>query len=622
MNKKYLEAYYENEYDANRRMVFILTSTAIFLFIMLILYNVGVFSVTKSTLTIIDISFPINIIILLLPLTSLKNKYYRRPHFKNIVLIDYILVVSLLNIIIPKHAILGWAACIITANHYYNPRVGRGVFIFTIIMMFISLYLGLFFGEYDSNLLTGQMHTADGLIYNPFLEQTFPDTPFGRFEYIKAINALGFNLNRYVSIFIFYYLPRLGCLTIIFFISNALNKRTYNLLKTEIQTSVEQERTNTELNVAKDIQLETLPNSFFQNANVELQAYIKPTTEVGGDFYDYFVLDNHHIGILIGDVSGKGIGAAMFMMKTITCFENVVSINKTPAETLQEVNRKIYEGNHNTMFVTCFYAILDTKEGTLVYANAGHLPPVIGTTKHYRFLKQNPGFVLAVMENITFSNETAKMAPGDAIMFYTDGITEAKNKDGKLYGDIALINLFNRCESNNLADLNQLIKDDLFAFTKDAQQSDDITYLLLKYHGPNCFYQEKTFSGKKLTVKPMLDFLKTFKNNHVLIESFINSLCIVSDELLSNIIKYGELEKDGEITIKTFYSVDAKEFVLTIIDNGIAFNPFMVNEEPIGEDYQTKSEGGLGILIVKNIVDDYSYIRTTNKNIIILVKHL
>ena len=616
--EKYLKAYYENEADANKQMAFALLFTAVLLSIIWIGYFVGIFNVTKTTLIITHIVIALSLGILISPAFYLKTSRIKKPGFKYFVLFAFMLVIGILNVVIPKHIVIGWAICIVLTNHYYNPKVGKIVFIFTAVAMLFCLYAGMFLGEYDANLLNGQLDAKQGIIYNYTLENTYPDTPTGRFEYLRDLLPTGDN--RYLKVFLYYYVPRIALITIIFFVSNALNKRTYNLLVKELQVSSEQQKTKTELEVAKEIQLATLPVGFVTSKDIEIQAELKAAKEVGGDFYDYYALDDDHVAILIADVSGKGIPAAMFMMKTITCFKNYMSLNKTPAEIMKEVNRTIFEGNDSNMFVTCFLAMINTKTGEVKYANAGHNPPIIGQKKKYVFLKCNAGFVLGGLPEAFVKDEEVVLKKGDSLTLYTDGITEAMNNERELYGEERLLKLFNKKEYSCLVELHRDLKDDVEKFVNGADQSDDMTYITIQYRGDRCFYEEKIFPGKMEELPAMLDFLSSFANKYGFPATSISKAMVVADELLSNVVKYGYKDYDGDIFLRVLLNLDKKEAVLTIIDYGIEFNPFEVDNKPVEGDVSKIAVGGLGILIVKNLATEYAYDRINNKNITIIKK--
>ena len=614
--KEYYAEYYKNEYDANKNMAFALLFAAVLLTLIWIAYITGIILLTKETRLVVDITFPIDIIILVSPMFYLKSKFLKKPRFKNFLLYSLLFVISILNIIIPKHAILGWAVCIVLANHYYNPKLGTKIYIMILVLMLISVYAAMFLGEFDSNLLTGQSDEAQGLIYNAYFTEAFPDTPAGRYQYLHALKEIG--QNRYITTFAYYYLARVVVISIVFFASNSLNKRTGNLLLSELRVSSEQSKTKTELEVATEIQKQTLPTEFITNKDVEIQAELKAAKEVGGDFYDYFRLDDTHIAILIGDVSGKGIGAAMFMMKAITCFKNIASINLTPKETLEKVNEKLIVGNDSEMFVTCLYAIINTENGKMVYANAGHTKPVVGKNKNFHFLNCNSGFLLGVMEDIFVIDEEYQLSHGELVTLYTDGITEARRSDGAFYGEERMLDLYNKKNYSCLLELHAELKDDIMTFVDNAPQSDDITYITLKYHGDEYVYEEKSYLGIQENIPKMLEFINSFASKYNFEKQFVNNLMVVGDEMISNIVRYGYKEIEGNVYIRLLYNIDNKEFVLTLIDIAPEFNPFKIEEKEI--DSPSAKEGGLGILIVKKLMSEYAYDRINGKNIINLKK--
>jgi len=607
--KKYMEAYYDNEADANRQMIFANAFSGVILFVMWMLYLLRVFPLYNNTFTLINIFFPISIFILLCPLFWLKRGL-KKPRLKYFLVFSFIFVVAILNVIIPKHAIIGWALGIVIVNHYYNPKLGLLAFLLILSLMLICLYLGMFVGEYDPNLL-GSGRIVDGEIkYIYGISE--------RFDYLHEMLIGGDN--RYAKVFCYYYVSRAVILTLIFFVSNALNKRTYRLLIKEIAIGNEQSKTKTELEVASKLQLSTLPTEFLANENIEIQAELKPAKMVGGDFYDYYSLSKNEVAVLIGDVSGKGIPAAMFMMKVITCFKNYISANKSPAEILKEVNSAIYKNNESQMFATCFLAIINTNTGVVKYANAGHNPPIVGSNKKYKYLSCNNGVMLGVVENVNLVDEQTTLNSGDTLTLYTDGITEAKNDKNELYGENRLINIFNKKEYSCLLELHHYLKEDVEKFANGAEQSDDLTYITIRYHGEKYLYQEKVFNTSKNDIQEMLAYIKEFAVCNKFDSGFVGNLMIVGDELLSNIIKYAYKDAFGFIYIRLLYNTLGKELILTLADNGTSFNPFEVNNMPASGDANSLKEGGLGILIVKKLMSEYAYDYINGKNIITLKK--
>ena len=606
-NEKYFKAYYDNEYDANRQMSFANAFAAGMLLVVWILYIVGLFKITQRVFFLVNIVFPIGILVLLTPLIYalfFKN-FLRRPHYKHFVVFSFVLVVAILNIIIPKHALIGWALCIVIVNHYYNPVLGRITFGVVMAGLLGCMYIAMLVGEYDPHLLGNGVIKDGKIVYVDGLQE--------RLEMLKEMKANG--EDRWLKVFLYYFISRGLVLSLVFLVCNSLNVRTYKLLIEEIRVSGDQQKTKTELEVAKEIQLASLPAEFITNQEVEIQAELKAAKEVGGDFYDYFILGDNHVAIVIGDVSGKGIPAAMFMMKTITCFKNYTAPNRMPSEILQLVNKTIYNGNDSKMFVTCFLAIINTKTGRVKFANAGHNPPLVGQKGNYNFLKVNPGFLLGCFPEAYVKDEEFYLNNGDTITLYTDGITEAMNNNREQYGNERLLNVFNRKTYSCLVELHHELKDDVDDFVNGAEQSDDITYITLKYHGDEYNYKEHNFDASSENIPQILDFLRQFAENNKFDEKFTNNLLVVGDELCSNIVKFGYEDGKGEIFIRCLYNINAKEFIFTIIDKGIPFDPFENEAKPLEGDISKRPVGGLGLLIVKKLMSEYAYDRVNNKNI-------
>lgn len=610
-DKNYQKAYYDNEADANKHMSYVNAAAGALAILIWILYLTKVFTIPDQFFVFICILFPAIAILMFIPLFFVKTDMIRKPGYKYFILFSLLAVICALNISVPKHSVLFWPFAILIANHYYNPTIGRVIYAVSLILMLFCMYLGMFFGEFDENLFGGGVVMPDGSIGTV---ETFAE----RWQLLHDLMLQG--NNRYVKVLIFYYFPRAMIVSLFFMVSNLLNKRTYKLLDREIKVHDEQEKAKTELGVAKEIQLNTLPDGIVDTKDVEIVGELKAAKEVGGDLYDYIDIDEDHVAALIGDVSGKGVPAAMFMMKTITSFRDFAAPNKTPSQILKQVNAAIFKGNKKSMFVTCFLAILNKKTGHLVYANAGHNPPIIGSNKNYRYLKCNPGFLLGCFEDAFISDEETTLKPGESLTLYTDGITEARNISGEFYGDTRLLEIFNKREYTCTIELHHSIKDEIATFVGEAPQSDDITFITIRYQGGRYSYEEKFFDAKKENVPEMLDFISKFGDKHQFPEDFKNKLVIVGDELFSNIINHGYEGKGGEIFVRILFNHDKNEFALTVIDRAKAFNQLEVNNPEVGSDAKTQKIGGLGIMIVKKIMTQYAYDRINDKNILVLKK--
>ncbi len=247
-------------------------------------------------------------------------------------------------------------------------------------------------------------------------------------------------------------------------------------------------KTEAELNVASNIQRDMLPNifpAFPDRSEFDIYATMDPAKEVGGDFYDFFMIDKTHLAIVIADVSGKGVPAALFMVIAKTIIRNQAQSSLSPAEIFTRANEQLCENNGEGLFVTAYLGILDLKSGVLTYANAGHNPPLIQQNGgRFEWLKLRPGFVLAGMEGMRYKEFQVTLSPGDSLFMYTDGVTEATNAALELYGDKRLEDALNAEDAKGLApdQLLPLIKSKVDLFVASAPQADDITMLELQFH--------------------------------------------------------------------------------------------------------------------------------------------
>lgn len=251
--------------------------------------------------------------------------------------------------------------------------------------------------------------------------------------------------------------------------------------------AAEKTRLNSELEFARAVQISALPQ-IHDDPRFEIYASMEAAKEVGGDFYDFFIVDESHLAFLIADVSGKGIPAAMFMMNAKAQLKsNILNNPKKPLdEVIYDVNNSICEGNDACMFVTVFVGVLDLRSGLLTYVNAGHNAPVVRRANgEASWLPVENGFVIGGMDSVSYVQETFQLSPDDGILLYTDGVTEAMNPQLALYGDDRLITLMDGPIMHSAPSdciLDEL-KGDVLAFADGAPQSDDITMLFLRYLG-------------------------------------------------------------------------------------------------------------------------------------------
>lgn len=267
------------------------------------------------------------------------------------------------------------------------------------------------------------------------------------------------------------------------FMEQALRQYIINLR----ETTAAKERIESELKIASDIQMSILPRSFPafpDRTEFDVFAAIKPAREVGGDFFDFFFIDDDHLFFTIGDVSGKGVPASLFMAITRTLLKAHASSDTPPDEILYRVNNKIAENNETCVFVTVFCGILNIASGEIVYSNGGHNPPLtIASSEAVEYISMPKGMALGVMEDTPYRIARLVLQPGDVFFTYTDGVTEAMDPDGRLFSEKRLQDELFALRSGSIQEIGDGLMQQIVNYADGAQQSDDITMMLLKYRG-------------------------------------------------------------------------------------------------------------------------------------------
>ncbi|MCQ2551507.1 MAG: SpoIIE family protein phosphatase [Clostridia bacterium] len=385
---------------------------------------------------------------------------------------------------------------------------------------------------------------------------------------------------------------------------------------------MEKERMGSELNVATNIQAGMLPSSFPafpEREDFDVYATMNPAKEVGGDFYDFFMVDEDHLAIVIGDVSGKGVPAALFMVIAKTLIKNYAMMGLEPSEIFETVNNALCEGNEQDIFVTAWMAVVDLKTGQVKYVNAGHNPPLIKLGDSFSYIEQKPGLVLAAFENFKYKQGQFTIQPGDRIYLYTDGVTEATDKGGNLYGEDRLIEFINSRADAPIERVLHGIRRDIDDFVGEAEQFDDITMLL--------FDLTKKTKGKRLELDATLDsmgrvmdFIDTELDRLGANMKAKAQIDIAVDELYSNMARYAYGDQVGKVIISM--SSEGKNVRIKFINSGEPFNPLEKEDPDVSLGLEDRDIGGLGIFISKNIMDKMEYEYLDGYNVITVEKNI
>lgn len=452
----YSVAFAENEKQANLYVARCMRVLAAVIAVIWLLNVVGVFIVPKTIMAVAGIG---GVSLMLLPSLLLKLINQNSPRLKLYIMLCCILGITLLSAALPSHAILAWAVPVVLGCHYYSKRFSYGLLAVSVVCMAASLLFGTYFGEWDSNLLKA-------------LETDGPRT------------VTGDTVRRVV---LFYILPRSLILCGVTIICSTLADRTRKLLERQIKDSADKQQIASELSVATHIQTSMLPRifpAFPAQKEFDIYAMTNPAKEVGGDFYDFFLVDDDHLAVVVADVSGKGIPAALFMVIAKTLIKDHAQRGTSPDVVFTEVNRLLCEANDEGMFVTAWLGVLELSTGHLSYVNAGHNPPLLRRAGGgYDYLRTRSGFVLAGVEETRYRSCSLELAPGDALFLYTDGVTEATDAEKQLYGEERLAAALNSHKDYAPKELLSAVRDDVEAFVGQAPQFDDITVLSLCYYG-------------------------------------------------------------------------------------------------------------------------------------------
>ena len=264
-----------------------------------------------------------------------------------------------------------------------------------------------------------------------------------------------------------------------------MEKEIHEYIRNLSHVTAEKERIGTELNIATQIQADMLPSifpAFPDRDEFDIYATMSPAKEVGGDFYDFFMIDEKHLAIVVADVSGKGVPAALFMVIGKTLIKDHTQVNSDLGEVFSTVNNLLCEANNEGLFITAFEGVLDLETGEFIFVNAGHERPFIYKNgKKYEAQCIESGFVLAGLENIQYNIGKITLDVGDKFFQYTDGVTEATDESEQLYGEERLERVLNNNIDKKPEELLQAVKEDIDAFVGDAPQFDDITMLSFEF---------------------------------------------------------------------------------------------------------------------------------------------
>ena len=426
--------------------------------------------------------------------------------------------------------------------------------------------------------------------------------------------------------------------------------------------AAKEEKTRTELSLAARIQASMLPDvfpPFPERKEFELFASMDPAKEVGGDFYDFFLIDSDHLYLAIADVSGKGIPGALFMTISMLALSQIIREGKSPAEVLEAANNAICVNNREEMFITVWLGILEISTGKLTAANAGHEYPALRKPDgRFELFKDPHGFVVGGMEDMKYKEYELQLLPGSQLFLYTDGVPEATDSSERQFGTQRMLTALNGHCGEHPEEIIGGVYAAVDSFVGQAEQFDDMTMLCIQYNGCGDSAQglindtdniagydcgagmdgstrstggtgEEEKSVNEMTLQATLDNLPE-------VTAFIDSqleeldcpmkaqfqIDVAIDELFTNIATYAYGDSTGNVTVRLDTQEDPRAVLITFIDNGVPYNPLEQEEPDITLAAEDRPIGGLGIFVVKKTMDDMSYDYKDGQNILRIKKKI
>ncbi|MEO5340416.1 MAG: SpoIIE family protein phosphatase [Magnetococcus sp. MYC-9] len=405
------------------------------------------------------------------------------------------------------------------------------------------------------------------------------------------------------------------------------------------------QRIDAELQIARAMQLAMLPSQFPSHPCYRLYATMRPALETGGDFYDFFALDAQRVGVVVADVSGKGVPAAFFMTISRTVLQSVGQKGGSPAQCLREVNNQLCIQNPMELFVTLFYGILDSRSGRFCYANGGHNPPChLSAGGQVTALPSAGEMALGVLEEVEYQERSLQLSAHDTLFFFTDGVTEAFDGAGHAFGEERLMRVLGESCLLEPRELVERVDHALRRFIAGAEQSDDITCLALRYDAPPAGERAEVFLPEALPLPqpgtpwlvgaeklleervcalaeiPLLaERLAALDAEENVAAAVLFQINLVLDEWLTNVLSYGFREGESPSVSVCLYR-QAGCWILEVVDGGVPYNPMDKPAPDTESSVEERPVGGLGIHFMREMMDEVDYRWEDGYNRLLLVK--
>ena len=429
--------------------------------------------------------------------------------------------------------------------------------------------------------------------------------------------------------------------------TNKMRRDMVGFIERLYSVTAERQRTATELDVARQIQMSAVPHDFdslTERFALDIAGFMRPAREVGGDFYDVFEVGERGVAFVIGDVSGKGVPAALFMMRAQSLLRQFLLETDDLGTAFTLANCQLCERNDAMLFVTAFACVVDTATGEVRFANAGHNPPVLKQNGKLGNLACRPGLVLGAMDVVKYREGSFACSPGDGLLLYTDGVSEAANAAEELYGEERLLETLARIDasggegvpvgsdvqapdvaaaasaaaaSSAQTAVNSLVAS-VDAFAGEAPQADGITMLAFRWNLP---VARLTLPADDAELDNLFAFLEPICEGEGRTPKMVAQMMLVCEEVFVNICHYGFPDGQPRLPVDIEAAVDERAGCLHLVssDQGIAYDPLSHDAKKV-DPADEQRKGGLGILLMRKYMDDLRYTRADGRNILRMTK--
>lgn len=571
------DLFWENEIQANQLVAKTLLMCAFVMGLSWFLNIVGVFKIDIGTMNSVSLRAMLE---LLIPYFICRYFKGEKRWIKYLVVIELLIVLARIDSVLSYDVPLIMLIPLVLSCRYYSSAFTKQIATLTTILFMISAFCGVYLGY------------------------ARPDLNFYVEGNSLARNTLEYMLRGFLPKWIIFILLAAVCVEIA--------KVGKQMVEKQDSISRNHARVETELDMAKKIQEKSLPIVHILSEKdkqlFDLAAQMNPAKEVGGDFYDFLYIDSTHIALIIADVSGKGVPAALFMMVSKLLLDNSLAGAVSPAKVLTEVNHQLCEKELEEMFVTVWLGILDLETGKVVASNAGHEYPIIRKNGgDFELFKDKHGFVLGGMMGARYKDYEFELGIGDTLFVYTDGVAEANNTNNELFGLERTLKALNAHKGDSAYELINNVKKDIDSFASGAPQFDDTTMLAITlkkfYEREGITIPVENISGDEAT-----------KNAAKYIDKILDEANLSDSDIKQNIKNaigeiFGSLLKNNDSTFADIYCyVENDTIILRIKDNGISYNakedatPLTEDNLKACDDMSYRFENGYNIVEMKYYV--------------------